>query len=820
MAKELLGKCLVDLILDEGLVIMEIGRAIRDKLSQKSLIIYIVIIFFIGCIVPCVAFSMFIIKQSRDLTESSIKEGLDKIAKEKAQVLLLSLNQVAAEANIVSLRVTETLKETPQKTALPDYYKRDRRGVLGREVIHPVQKGRNISNIYLPNNIAVTPAISHQIVATEKLDGLFDRILKQNPRIQWIYVITDGGMMRISPYSGNDAYKADHDQRKDPFYIVALPENNPDGKAVFTKPYFDYLGTGWMVTCSQPVYLNGELQAVVCIDVRLDTLKAVLADFRFGKSGFAFLLDRRGDIIYHPDYIPKKSEQGDLIPWNLSKIRLPEDYGRIIKDMLSMKEGVAQYYDRSRGEYRVVAFTPVKGYDWSIGIDVSRDDYAMNIQTYTESFIAWGIFLLIIIIVLGSNLVTLFSKPILQLTKDAQEIAGGRFKQSDVFASFKELKILTESFNTMSHKLKEYTDGIIKSKNQLESVFNSIGGLLMILGPDYKIRMINERGRNHILNKGKIIDGMCCYEILAGRSSPCSGCPGKTAFETGNQVFGEVIIDNEIYHNWAYPVINPNNKTEEIIMSSRKVTEQVMLERTMAQERKLAGIGQLSAGIAHELKSPVSVIKGSIYLMHKYLRAGNEKKCYETLNEIEDSVSQAEKVICNLLDFSRPSQEQWKAVDVRKLFEQIIMMERKNIILRKIKMEIKLEQEPFYIYGQVDSFKHIFLNIIHNAIQASPRGETVSLCGRYIEVSGEIKTAITIQDKGRGVPGEFKDKVFQPFFTTKEQEEGSGLGLWIAKREVEKLSGEITLESIPGQGTTFRVIFPAKRTMEVVNNER
>ncbi len=146
-------------------------------------------------------------------------------------------------------------------------------------------------------------------------------------------------------------------------------------------------------------------------------------------------------------------------------------------------------------------------------------------------------------------------------------------------------------------------------------------------------------------------------------------------------------------------------------------------------------------------------------------------------------------------------------IEVGSLIEQILLLERRSIIKGNIELVINFPKEPLYIFGKASSIKHAFLNLITNAIQAMPEGGKLDIIGKKLN---DEKIEICFSDTGIGIVEENLIKIFKPFFTTKKSNKGTGLGLWIVNREVEKHGGEITVQSKHKQGTIFRIVLPSK----------
>ncbi len=770
----------------------------KKSFVRKTMFFFIAI-----CLVPFLIFTAIFLNKTGEIERERVEDSLSAIVQEKASALQKDLKNIENETVNLARWAADIMSRDHAAAALTEEYYRDEHDVLGRD--HKLAAGK--SSIFLPNNIELSPGLEREILNSEKLEGPMADIRKQTPDVTYTYLVTANGLLRVFPYLSNDAFTPDHDQRSDYFYTRAV-EENPGQKAVWTNPYYDYGGNGWIITCSCPFYVEGELGGVVCVDVSLKTLAASVADFRIGSSGFAFVITDSGDVIYHPEMMDMISESGNRLNTNLTDGRdVPEGYRLIIEEMTAGGKGVRTYLSE-KYKYDIIAYTPIQALNWSIGIQVGKSEYSVGSDYLTIGF--WGLVaaLLLACLIMTYILSRKITLPIKRLTSDVQRIADGEFRQVHV-ASKDEIGLLGHAFNKMSSEIRDYTASLLHGKNQLETVINSIGGVMMILKPDYTVMMMNQDGLKSLkLADGTQVSGRKCYELFHGSDRPCWNCPVKKTEVSRKAGSCESIFDQNIYEISSYPVFDEQNEIKEIVVHRRRITEQVMMERELFQSEKMAGVGQMVAGVTHELKNPLTVIKGAIYLW-KTNRDHAEKQ-EEAIDEISASVLRAEKIIYNMLDFSRTSWQEKELINVRPLLEQILLLVRQDMVKRKINAKIHAEEETAWLYGNGDSFKHIFLNIITNAIDAMPSGGELVIS--INKIVGDT-TEIIFSNTGEPIPDENLDKIFQPFFTTKEK--GTGLGLWIVSKEVARNGGSIEADN---RGMTrIRVVFPGKETKDEEN---
>mgnify|MGYP002409807659 FL=1 len=368
-----------------------------------------------------------------------------------------------------------------------------------------------------------------------------------------------------------------------------------------------------------------------------------------------------------------------------------------------------------------------------------------------------------------------------------------------------EIKALSDAFNGMTKEIKDYTDSLIRKNKIIESVFDNIGGLLMIIDTQYNIILINEKGRSKLGGEAKEVIGTKCYTLLLDRETPCPGCRVQDVLCERSPSYTRMAIKNEIINNAYFPILDNSKDVIEVVIHSRRVTKSVLMEKELLQKEKLAGIGQVSSAIAHELKTPLAVIRGATYLMDVYTDDYKDSRIKETISTISSVVESAEKTIYNLLDFSCPGKETLERIDIIKLVNQILLLSNKERIQKNIKTNICFDPEPLYYYGQIEHLKTIFQNVISNAINAMSEDGKLDIKGGYIK-SNELQ--ITVADNGCGIPEEMYDNLFKPFNTSDKTGKGTGLGLWITKMMVDRMKGSIVIKSTIGIGTVFTITLP------------
>jgi two-component system NtrC family sensor kinase len=235
-------------------------------------------------------------------------------------------------------------------------------------------------------------------------------------------------------------------------------------------------------------------------------------------------------------------------------------------------------------------------------------------------------------------------------------------------------------------------------------------------------------------------------------------------------------------------------------------------EEAIAQSEhsgKLASIGRLAAGVAHEINNPLAIINEKAGLMKDLLLMAeaipNREKYLGLIKSISDSVVRCRTITHRLLGFARRVNILHEEIDLNDTIKEVIEFLDKEVLYRGIQLETHLKEDIPRIVSDKGQLQQVFLNIINNAIDAVSDGGLIIIS---TDLKDHDKVSITIKDNGSGIPKDKLKHIFEPFYTTKEKGKGTGLGLSITYGIIERLGGEIHVESELNMGTTFTVDIP------------
>ena len=253
------------------------------------------------------------------------------------------------------------------------------------------------------------------------------------------------------------------------------------------------------------------------------------------------------------------------------------------------------------------------------------------------------------------------------------------------------------------------------------------------------------------------------------------------------------------------PLFNETGKIDGLVISARDVTELKRLEEQLIQAEKLAAMGQMLAGVAHELNNPLTAILGVTELLRD--SEGVQENTKRQLELTHRQARRAARIVQNLLEFSRPAAPQKKPLDVNTLIERTLQLQDHSLRRNNIHVDFQLQSDLSTVIGDANQLIQVFLNLISNAEQAIREvRETGRIQIRIGRIGGHI--SVTVQDDGVGVAQEALPKLFDPFYTTKRPGGGTGLGLSICMSIVREHGGSIDVETLPAGGSAFTVYLP------------
>lgn len=262
--------------------------------------------------------------------------------------------------------------------------------------------------------------------------------------------------------------------------------------------------------------------------------------------------------------------------------------------------------------------------------------------------------------------------------------------------------------------------------------------------------------------------------------------------------------DLKVYHSIKFPYFDENNEVVGTGGISIDITDKKVLERQANHHAKLASIGQLSAGIGHEINNPLAIITGYLMKIKQSLKSHKEvdSVLLEDISKIEKASIRIEHIVKGLRSFSRADDESWEVFDFLNLTEESVLLLKEIYLQEGVVLDYFFETSNVMINGNRGRIQQVLINLISNAKDATKDNQS----DRKIHLKSwtdDLYVYLSVADNGKGMDKKVQEKIFDPFFTTKEVNEGTGIGLSLVHNIVQDHEGHVSVESEPKMGSVF-----------------
>ncbi|HTZ18624.1 MAG TPA: DUF3365 domain-containing protein [Dissulfurispiraceae bacterium] len=458
------------------------------------------------------------------------------------------------------------------------------------------------------------------------------------------------------------------------------------------------------------------------------------------------------------------------------------------------------------------------GHYWKTGNVVGLESIAIPVDDtfYQIRQAAFFIFLLglsgmaVLFLVLNYFYYVVSVRPLKKASSFFQHIVTGQ-KALDMKFDPKghdEISDLADSFNQLVSHLKKSQDDLKSSELQYRRIFEGSKDTILITDCQGLIVDINNAGIELIGCRGKeeIIRKISLGDFFAEKDTPqeFTDFMERDGFVKDYEAVCRRRNGGEIHvlitATFRKDIDNDICGYECII---KDITERKRMEQQIRQADKLASIGQLAAGVAHEINNPLSIVLGYSKML---LRNVAEGQAREELEAVQNNAQLCKKIVEDLLNFSRQKKPHYTQADLNEVIENVISVMEGRLAGESITISREYDSSLPLVTMDVDKIKQVCMNLLMNSCQAMKKGGMITVATCHEATHGGIKASFS--DTGSGVPENIRDRIFDPFFTTKEPGQGTGLGLAVSYGIIKEHHGEISFASEEGKGTTFMIWLP------------
>ncbi|MGK0467990.1 ATP-binding protein [Clostridium sp.] len=541
---------------------------------------------------------------------------------------------------------------------------------------------------------------------------------------------------------------------------------------------------------------TNKITGAVVERMNFNAISEIVKNVRLGSNGYAYIVDNQGNSIFQPS--------NNLINTGILEAKTNKTYFTV--------HNKVKYFS---------AYSPINKYKsqkdtWNIVVEQPESEafqITYSLRNYTIVIVISSVLIVFVLVLLLSIKIT---KPIKTLVKETQNIAKGYIGKNIKVESGDEIGSLAESFNIVLGNLKAMMQQIVQISGEAASFaeirqytgefFKNIPNAIITMDNMAKITSFNNEAsnitgidENDILNK--TVTDSFDISLLPIIKLLINGLEKDIIYiKHIIKIKGNMGIETPIMINTSLQK-DVKGKTLGVIGVFRSVEEIRQLEESVIRAKNLESLGALSAGMAHELRNPLTSIKG--YAQYIKSELGETSDLNEDISIVIDEVDRLNNIIDRFLDFARPKELSLELCNVNEVLNLVVKLISKEILPKNIDILMELSNLPS-IHFDFEQIEQVILNISLNAIQSMPSGGILKVHSVFLEASNIIE--VTLTDTGIGISADNKDKIFEPFFTTKNK--GTGLGLAICARIVENHKGVIEVLSTSEVGTTFTIKLP------------
>jgi two-component system, NtrC family, sensor kinase len=353
---------------------------------------------------------------------------------------------------------------------------------------------------------------------------------------------------------------------------------------------------------------------------------------------------------------------------------------------------------------------------------------------------------------------------------------------------------------------------LLESRNTLHAVIDGILHAIYTINDAWQLVAVNQTQADQMATPPESLAGQVCYRAFYGRETPCDHCAVAQTLSSQSAQRWPVrwLGPDHLPQEWdvsAYPIPGAKSGAARAVVVWQDRTDERRLENNLIQAGKLTAIGQLAAGVAHEINNPLTVINANAEMLKMFIPMDDEN--YESVDLIARAGERATKVVRGLLDFARQTRYDFESASLNDSIRQTLDLVAYQFGSANIEVTLDMADELPPVMASWEHLKSVWLNLLVNArdaVQDLPENRRIEISTRSGPNGNQVH--VVVRDNGRGMAPAELVHIFEPFYTTKDPGKGTGLGLATSHRIIEQHQGQIEVISNPGEGSTFIVRLP------------
>ncbi|MCW2277555.1 response regulator [Heliophilum fasciatum] len=772
-------------------------------------------------------------------------EELRRIANKEAAVIGQQTERVA--------RLTEIYRQETRRAmdlpALLDRTDAARLAYTDDGAYYTTHGGENRSAVFYSGFYPVGAAERDKVARLLHLQPLMATLKHSEPLVAALYVNTFDSLNVIYPYfEVLDQYPKKTDITTFNFYYEADAIHNPEQKVRWTDAYLDPAGNGWMASCIAPVYNGDKLEAVVGIDMTIDTIIKGILNLNIPWNGYGMLVGKDGAILALPGsgeddwglqeltthQYANAVEQNTFKPdfFNLYK---RSDVAELAMQVRDADEGLLPL--SMNGQKKLVSWSTVTETGWKLLVFVPEANIYEKAQTLRDALWRIGalmvggmvLFYAVFFVVLyrqSKRVSQDISQPLVAIDEMLKRIGQGEYRQPVPNFPVTELQDTASLLAQMGERLGGVTEDLTKAQEEvamqaaeLRALVVSLEDLIIEVDGDGRLLRLWSQGDDYLIRPRDQLLEQYLHEIIGGEKGQQARRMIKLIAECSEAQTMEIFLPTLSGERWfemrASLIHKDQGAGTRISILIRHITERKQMQDRLVQAKEEAeqasrAKSEFLSSMSHELRTPMNAILGFAQVLDTDDLSESER---DHLQEIQKAGKHLLALINDVLDLSRIEsgrlELQTETIDIDDVIDECLtlmqpMAQKMDVDLQKPETSMS----GVWIKGDLIRVKQVLLNLISNAIKYNRVQGTVRVGCRKLD---EATVAIDVMDTGLGIAQDQWELIFEPFHRSHSKQktvEGIGVGLTVTKQLVEVMGGRIKLTSVPGQGSHFWMELP------------
>ncbi|MFD2614519.1 PAS domain S-box protein [Paenibacillus gansuensis] len=645
-------------------------------------------------------------------------------------------------------------------------------------------------------------------------------LFKKTGEQQFLLKSTDSGLMEIEPDTLNYWYKLMSGMSRSGFDVLSNGTANPYWSGSFNRKAkvddgYDKYGYYYDGTTDYVINPSIDVQSNMQEYGFFNSPKEIIRKSQINNPSLLGLTVFNPRIFQENNTVPP---QQDLLPLQYKNRPIyfgDYIYANPLRDVKAVKQayetGKPVIYDALLEGKRVIkSFYPIQGKTPSVvGLVMDYSHIQETLDYTTGTSITFSFILLFVLFVGVYWMAGWIVKPVRNILNQVNRVAAGNFDERAPVTRRDELGILAVRVNTMSKRLGSYAEEVEQALTELKATQEYLESFINHTSDAVDVTQLD----NRVLRINKAFEELYGYTVDEAIGERLAIIPEELIPESdelharvlaGEQVSGFETVrrrkDGTLIHVslTVSPIRNKNGDIIALSGISRDITEHRKTEELLRQSDKLTVVGQLAAGVAHEIRNPLTTLRGFVQLL-RYQSDHRSEHVELMLSELD----RINFIVSEFLVLAKPQAVNYQVRSVRDIVRSVVSLLAPQAILDNIVFRIEEDDDLPLIKCEENQLKQVFINILKNAIEAMPQGGGITI---ILGKDGSSRVRLLFIDEGIGIPEEQLANVGSPFYTAKDN--GTGLGIMVTRRLIENHHGTMDIRSKVGEGTTVEIRLP------------